>query len=58
MRDAPNPGTDAALKLGCTCPVIDNCYGKGYRGQEGVFAYVVSCPVHDAIAKALKKVLS
>lgn len=58
MTEKPNPGTDEAIALGCKCPVIDNCYGRGYRGQPGVFAYTVSCPVHNAIAEAMKKVKS
>ena len=24
----PNPGSDEAIKLGCLCPVIDNCHGN------------------------------
>lgn len=46
MSEEPNPGTDAALALGCTCPVIDNGYGRGYRGQPGVFVFNGNCPVH------------
>lgn len=29
----PNPGSNEAIDLGCTCPVLDNCRGKGVRGQ-------------------------
>jgi hypothetical protein len=25
----PNPGSDEAVKLGCTCPVEDNKHGDG-----------------------------
>ena len=25
---APNPGSPEAVKLGCICPVLDNCHGK------------------------------
>lgn len=42
----PAPGTDEALAEGCTCPVIDNGYGRGYRGQPGVFVFNGGCPVH------------
>lgn len=24
----PNPGSDAAIKMGCTCPVLDNAHGR------------------------------
>ena len=51
MKNAPNnveprPGTQDALDAGCTCPVIDNRYGKGYGGLEGVYCYTTGCPVH------------
>lgn len=48
----PNPGSPAALSLGCTCPVLDNAHGRGYMGgvrdERGrvVFVRVVGCPVH------------
>lgn len=45
--DAPNPGSDEALQMGCQCPVLDNRYGKGaYKGKEGEFIISFSCPVH------------
>ena len=40
---APSPGSDAALAMGCTCPVLDNGHGMG-RGDGG---FVQGCPVHD-----------
>jgi hypothetical protein len=43
----PNPGTQEALSQGCTCPVVDNHHGKGFRGHKGVFIYFANCPVHD-----------
>lgn len=51
----PNPGTMEAASKGCTCPVIDNGYGRGYRGDPNTFVYTVGCPVHcpgDAILRA------
>lgn len=42
----PNPGSDDALKLGCSCPVLDNGHGYGYGGMKGVFAWDMSCPLH------------
>ena len=44
---APNPGSNEALSLGCTCPVMDNGHGRGNMGQPHVFVYSVGCPVHD-----------
>jgi hypothetical protein len=39
----PNPGSDEAIKLGCTCPVMDNAHG---RRADGLFWIVADCPVH------------
>ena len=44
-----NPGSDEAIKEGCTCPVMDNYHGEGaYRDSDGnpVFWYSGDCPVH------------
>jgi hypothetical protein len=41
------PGTLAAQKAGCLCPVIDNAYGKGYLGMDGVYVYNEECPIHS-----------
>lgn len=50
MADAtssvPNPGTVEAQMRGCTCPVIDNGHGKGYRGLPGCFVYTAGCQLH------------
>jgi hypothetical protein len=27
----PNPGSEQALKQGCTCPVLENAHGRGIR---------------------------
>jgi nicotinate-nucleotide adenylyltransferase len=40
------PGSTAALRAGCKCPVIDNHYGRGYRGQDGIYNRNPDCPVH------------
>ena len=45
----PNPGSDAAVELGCTCPVLDNGRGAGYMGREGVFWIHGGCPLHGKI---------
>lgn len=39
----PNPGSNEAIALGCTCPVLDNHYG---RGEAGRFWVTFGCPVH------------
>ena len=44
--ETPNPGSKAAIDAGCTCPVIDNEYGAGYMGMEGVFIYSGGCKLH------------
>ena len=41
-----NPGSSEAIGAGCTCPVMDNCNGRGYQGQEGVFVMSGTCPIH------------
>ena len=43
---AHNPGSNEALSLGCTCPVMGNGHGRGYS-QPNVFVYGVGYPVHD-----------
>lgn len=42
----PNPGSEEAIALGCTCPVFDNHHGCGYLGQPDVFVYVGGCQIH------------
>jgi hypothetical protein len=44
----PDPGTDEALGMGCTCPVIDNSHGLGALGDGGPFFWIAEdCPLHD-----------
>jgi len=47
LRDTPNPGSDAAIALGCICPVMDNGRGRGAMGIKGLFWYSAQCPVHS-----------
>ena len=42
----PNPGTTEAIEMGCMCPVMDNNYGQGAYGREGVYWYSADCPIH------------
>ena len=46
----PAPGSDEARKIGCTCAVIDNHYGRGYRGRSGVYVVNEDCRVHGSRA--------
>ena len=44
----PNPGSPAAIEIGCTCPRIDNEHGRGYMGIPTVFVYSEDCPIHGS----------
>lgn len=50
MSDKPTPGSDEAVKQGCTCPVMDNCRGRGaYNTPTGpVFYMSGDCPLHGS----------
>ena len=39
----PPPGSDAALALGCRCPVLENAHGNGVDGRYWMAA---GCPLH------------
>jgi len=41
----PNPGSKEAKEQGCTCPVLDNDFGKGSYKSDG-FIINLECPVH------------
>lgn len=46
----PNPGSDEAIKMGCECPVMDNCHGRGFpRGNEQSFWINSDCPIHGEV---------
>jgi hypothetical protein len=48
----PNPGSDEALAIGCKCPVLDNCRGKGYLTPgSGTFCIAEHCPIHGKAAQ-------
>lgn len=43
----PKPGSDAAVLLGCTCPVIDNHHGRGIiLNGERHYWMDDECPLH------------
>jgi len=43
----PNPGSDEAVAIGCTCPVMDNARGKGYMCIPDYYWISGDCPVHN-----------
>jgi len=45
-KTLPPPGSDEAIAMGCTCPVMDNGRGTGYLGQKNIFVMSASCPIH------------
>lgn len=49
-KKIPNPGSDAAIKMGCKCPVLDNGHGSGcgWVGEDGTELFWQSdiCPIH------------
>lgn len=47
--DTSPPGSPEAVKLGCTCPVMDNGHGKGYMGVAGIYVYSGACPLHTIL---------
>lgn len=49
----PNPGSNEAIALGCSCPILDNGHGLGAYGgtiknREGcpIFWYDTLCNLH------------
>lgn len=43
----PNPGSRAAVELGCTCATIDNHYGDGISIEHGPWFWIsMDCPLH------------
>jgi hypothetical protein len=47
----PNPGSPEAISLGCKCPRMDNCFGKGRGGCGETFGWFIAeaCSVHAPI---------
>jgi len=43
-----NPGSDAAIKQGCDCPVLDNGHGRGVGGNGEKHGWWITegCPLH------------
>ena len=55
MSHTTAPGSDEARKIGCTCAVIDNHYGRGYHGRSGVYVVNEDCRVHGSRADDLSE---
>lgn len=54
--DAPNPGSVEAVRLSCTCPVLDNRHGHGVPTDNGpIFWMADSCPIHGPAAREVTK---
>ncbi len=51
----PHPGSKEAVDLGCTCPVMDNHYGRGYQGVEGIYVYNQDCNLHSQMINEIIK---
>jgi hypothetical protein len=45
-KKIPNPGSDAAIKNGCICPVLDNGHGDEELGKIRGFICNMECPIH------------
>ena len=52
----PNPGSDEAIALGCSCPVLDKNHGKHVPWQGG-YIIVRGCPAHPWPTDERKKKL-
>ena len=50
------PGSDEAIKMGCTCPVLDNAHGNGARGDPDLFWINKDCPIHGKYTNLNKNV--
>ena len=50
--NTPNPGSDAAIAQGCTCPVMDNHHGAGMPFPDGPRFWInADCPLHSQYLK-------
>ncbi|MEN6550098.1 MAG: hypothetical protein ABFE07_28985 [Armatimonadia bacterium] len=59
-KKLPNPGSEEAVTQNCTCPRIDNHYGRGSDFGPDTFVMSGDCPLHgqavrDASLNAAKK---
>lgn len=47
-EETPHPGSEKAIEMGCTCPVLDNEHGRGFT-MSGELCFWMSegCPIHN-----------
>jgi len=57
MTTTPPPGSPEAIALLCTCPVMDNQYGRGYRyvasAKTRLYVINADCPLHGSAREAV-----
>lgn len=47
LDETPKPGSDEAIRRGCTCPRMDNARGGGIPSKYGTLHWVdPTCPLH------------
>ncbi|MFA5150766.1 MAG: hypothetical protein WC433_07725 [Candidatus Omnitrophota bacterium] len=46
IKKLSNPGSDEAIKQGCSCPVLDNGHGDDELGKIRGFWINHECPLH------------
>ena len=49
MNRLPNPGSEAAIKSGCSCAVMDNNHGKWAPWPPSGWWITEGCPVHAPV---------
>lgn len=56
LKEVPNPGSEEAGYLGCTCAVIDNHYGQGFGpdSENPHFWISEGCPLHGSFSNREK----
>ena len=47
-KTIPNPGSDAAVRAGCLCAVMDNNHGKFPPWPDDGWWITEGCPIHAA----------
>jgi len=49
------PGSTEAREKGCTCPILDNHYGRGRGGEGEKYGWwiVQDCPLHGGPAEEI-----
>lgn len=48
MNEIPKPGSPEAVKLLCSCPILDNGHGRGHLGDGEQFGWWITegCVLH------------